>query len=68
MTECLVIREAIMMAIKKNFHQIIIESDSQKVINNIHGKISVLRDIVNLVENIKIFIPFLRKLAVVQRV
>lgn len=31
----------------------------------IHGKNPVPRDIVNLVENIKIFVLFLRKLAVV---
>lgn len=41
--------EAFTMVIKKNLHQIIIESDSQLTVNAIHCKNSVPRDTVNLV-------------------
>lgn len=38
-----------MVAIKKNFHRIIIESDSQVVVNIIDDKLYVPRDIINFV-------------------
>lgn len=41
--------EAFTMVIKKNLHQIIIESDSQLTVNAIHCNNSVPRDTVNLV-------------------
>lgn len=51
--ECLAIREAIMVAIKKNFQGIITESDSQLILNAIHHIIFVSRDIVNLAKDIR---------------
>lgn len=51
--ECLAIREAIMVAIKKNFQGIITKSDSQLILNAIHHRIFVSRDIVNLAEDIR---------------
>lgn len=52
MAEVLTIREAIMMAIQQNFQSIIIESDSQLVINSIHDKICVPKNVINLVKDI----------------
>lgn len=43
------VRETVLMAIQKN---IIIESDSQSVVNSINRKIMVPKDITNLVEDI----------------
>lgn len=51
--ECLAIRKVHMMTIKKTFSRIIIDSDSKLVVNAIHGKILVLHDIINLVEDIR---------------
>lgn len=42
-----------MIAIQKNF-RIIIESDSQPVVNSNHDEICAHKDIINLVENIRI--------------
>lgn len=53
LAECLTIREAIMVAVKKKLHRIIIDSDSQLVMNTSHGKISARRDIVSIVEDIR---------------
>lgn len=44
--ECLAIWKALMMTIKKNSQHIIIESDTQLIVNAIHGKIYVPWDII----------------------
>lgn len=60
--ECLAIQEPLTSVIKKTVIRIIIESDSQLIVNAINGKIFVPRDIVNLVEDISNIFPVLRKL------
>lgn len=42
--------------IKKPFDRVIIESDSQLAMNAIHDKISIPRDIINLVEHIRKYV------------
>lgn len=49
-------REAILMAIRRSVSRIIIQSDSQLVVNAINGKIGALKDIINLVADIKFFL------------
>lgn len=51
--ECLAIQEVLVMTTQNDLHRIIIESDSQLVINVVHGKRSIPKDIINLIENIK---------------
>lgn len=53
MVEGLAIREVLMMTIRKSLQQIIIERDTQKVSNVIPGKISLPKDVVYFVENIR---------------
>lgn len=53
-TKCLTFREAILMAIQKNIQRIIIKSDSQLLVNLINGNNCVLKDIIKLVEDIRI--------------
>lgn len=48
MAKCLTIREAIILAIKKNSLRIIIENNSQVVINAIHGQIPIPQNILIL--------------------
>lgn len=43
--ECLAVPEAILMAIQKGIQQIIIQNDSQLIINSINGKIRVQKDV-----------------------
>lgn len=60
-----------MVTIKKNFNRIIIESNSQFVVNTIQpifGNISVPRDIVNLVEDIRNICPNLKEVSIVYSV
>lgn len=53
--EYLVMREVIVMAIPKNHKRIIIQSNSQLIVNSIYGKIYVSKEIINLVEEIKCY-------------
>lgn len=52
MAACLTVRRIVLMAIQKNLKKIIIESDSQQVVNSINRKIMAPKDIINLVEDI----------------
>lgn len=61
---CLKIGEALVMMLKKNFQEVIIDSDSQVVMNAIYSKVSVRRDII-LVEVIANVCFILRKLVLV---
>lgn len=56
------------IAIKKNLQRIIVEIDSQLVVNTVHDKISSLRDIVNLIEHIRDICPFLALVIVLESV
>lgn len=51
--KCLVVREAIWMAIQKGIQRFVIKIDSQLVVNSINEKIEVLKEGSNLVEDIK---------------
>lgn len=46
-------REAILMAIQNGIQRVIIQSDSQLVVNSMNGKIEVLKDIVKLVGDVR---------------
>lgn len=50
------VREAILIAIHKDIRRIIIQSNSQIVVNSINDNISMLKDIVNSVKDIKKFL------------
>lgn len=50
------VREAILLAIHKDIRRIIIQSNSQIVVNTINDNISMLKDIVNSVKDIKKFL------------
>lgn len=52
MAECVAVREAMVIAIQKKLQMIIIESHSQLVLNSTSSKISVPKDIINLVADI----------------
>lgn len=47
------VREAILMAINKEIPKIIINSDSQVVVNTINGRTGIPKDIIILVEDIR---------------
>lgn len=51
--KCLAVREAILMAIQRSIQRIIIQRDSQLVVNSTNGKIRVPKDNINLVEDVK---------------
>lgn len=53
MTECLGVREVILMAIQEGIKWIIIQSDSILIVNSVNGTVGVPKDIVNLVEDVK---------------
>lgn len=48
------IGEAMVVTIHKKLQKIMIESDSQLVVNSINGKISVPKDAINLIEDIRV--------------
>lgn len=52
-TECLAVREVILMAIQNGGPRIIVQDDSQLVTNSINRKICVSKGIVNLAQDVK---------------
>lgn len=52
-TECLTIRDALVIETQRILYRIIIESNSQLVVNAIQDKISDPKEIINLLDDIK---------------
>lgn len=47
MADCVVIREAVLLAIQREFQRIIIRSNSQLVVNSVNNRIRVYKDIIS---------------------
>lgn len=54
---CEAVHETVLMACQKNVSRIIIQSDSQCIINAIIGKTCIQKDKINLVEHMTLLIP-----------
>lgn len=51
--QCLAIQKVMVSAIQHTLHRIIIESDSQAMVNSIYGIIFMSKEIINIVEDIR---------------
>lgn len=58
LAECEALRQAVIMIVQMNMPRVCIQSDSLMIVNVINGKSTVPKEIINIVEDIKLLLLY----------